>query len=180
MKKKNSIKNIINIAGFYTCWWLSIYGASQESYFLGPISLLIYMIIHFIFLTENKVEYRYILICSILAFLFDTFLLNLNLIEYRGFLSENYQIAPLWVACLWISFSLSIFHSFKILQKKYKQSMFLGVLSGPFIYYSLSKIGIITLLYSSVSILILISISWMFIIPFYVFLADKLIDCNAE
>ena len=180
MGKKNNYKILINMIAFYICWWVCVYGAIQENYFLGPKLLFIYMIFHFIFLTDNKVEYLYILICTILAFLIDTILLNLHLIEYRGFLSENYQIAPLWVACLWLSYALSIFHSFKILQKKYKQSMVLGVLSWPIIYYSASKIGIITLLYSPLSILLIISIIWMFIIPFYVYIADKLIEYNVK
>ena len=110
----------------------------------------------------------------------DTILLNLNLIEYRGFLSENYQIAPLWVVSLWLSYAFSIFHSFKILQKRYKELMILGVFSGPLIYYYLSKIGIITLLYSPLFVLVTISIIWMFIIPFYVYVADKLIEYNVN
>ncbi len=180
MITRNNYKVLINLLGFYVCWWLSVYGAIQTNYFLGPKSLIIYMVFHFIILVEDKIEYVYILICLILAFCFDTILLKLNFIEYNGFLSENYHIAPLWIVSLWISFSLSIFHSSNILQKNYKKSMVLGMLSGPFIYLSFSKMGIIKLLYSPFSILLLISISWMCIIPLYVYLADKLIEYNVK
>ena len=176
MIKKINYKIIINILGFYVCWWLSVYGAIQEDYFLGPKLLFVYIFVHFILVTENKIEYLYILICTFLAFLFDSILLNLNIIEYKGILSKKYNIVPLWVVTLWVSYALSIFHSFKIIQKNYKIAMLVGFFSGPFIYFSFSQTGIISFSYSPFFVLVLISILWMFILPLYVYIADKLME----
>ena len=181
MKKINS-KTLINVLGFYICWWLCIYGAIQEMYAVGPLSVLIYMVLHFVYLTNNKIEYLYILICFVLGFLIDTIILKLNIIRYSGFLPDNYNVAPLWVVCLWLCFSLSIFHSFKVLQKRYKESLFLGFVSGPLVYYSFSKIEIITISdsYNILFILFFIAVLWMFLIPFCVFIADQLIKLGNE
>ena len=176
MIKKINYKIIINILGFYVCWWLSVYGAIQGEYFLGPKSLFFYIIIHFVFVVDNKIEYLYILICTLLAFLLDSILLNLNIIGYEGILSKKYNIAPLWVVSLWVSYALSIFHSFKILQKNYNSAKLLGFFSGPFIYFSFSQMGIIHFLFPPLFVLTLISILWIFMIPLYVYIADKLID----
>ena len=181
MKKINP-KTLINLLGFYICWWLCIYGATQELYTIGPVSVFLYIVIHFIYLSDNKLEYLYIFICFILGFFIDTVLLKLSIVKYSGFLPENYNLAPLWVVCLWLCFSLSIFHSFKVLQTRYKESMLLGLVSGPFIYCSFSKIGIITIndKYSLLFVLFFIAVLWMFLIPFYIFLADQLIKCSNE
>ena len=168
-------KNIINLIGFYICWWLSIFGAVQGKYFLGPISLLMYIIIHFSIINHHKKEYIYLIFCLFLGFLVDTILLKINFIVYSGYLSENYRIAPLWVVTLWISFGLSIFHSFQLLQKNYKSTMLLGTLSGPVIYYSCMKAKIISFEFSLVISLICISIIWSVILPLYVYIADMLI-----
>ena len=167
-------KKLFNILGFYLCWWLSIYGANSENYFLGISVLLFYMVVHFIFISYNYIEYYYIFICFILGFSIDTILLNFNYIHYKGYLSEHFKLAPFWVVCLWVSFGLSIFHSFSFLRKKYLYTMILGMISGPLIYYSCSRLEIISFSVNQKNILIGISILWSVLLPVYVFIADFL------
>jgi len=168
--------NLINILFFYLCWWLSIYGAINEMYFLGIISVSIYMIFHFSYLSKSYYEYYYIIICFLISFVPDTVLLNLNLISYNGILSTKYNLLPLWALSLWLCFSLSIFHSFSFLKKKYFISSVLGIVSGPVIYYSCSMAEIIAFKANINFILILIAVIWSFLLPLYVFIADILRD----
>ena len=165
---------IINVLFFYLCWWLSIYGAKNEMYLLGIISVSIYMIFHFIFLTQSYCEYYFIIICFLVSFIFDTIFLNLNLISYNGILPIKYSLLPLWVLSLWLCFSLSIFHSFSFLQKKYFRTSVLGIISGPVIYYSCSIAEIIVFKANINFILILIAVIWSFLLPLYIFIADIL------
>ena len=175
---KNNYRILSNLFGFYLCWWLSVYGAFQGNYFLGFYVLLIYLFFHFMYVKRYKNEFYYILFCFICGFLFDTLLLNLNIISYKGYLPNKYSMAPLWVSCLWISFGLSIFHSFKMLQKNYLLSIFVGFISGPVIYISFDKLEIIVFSIDQFYALAFISIVWMVLIPFYVYVADKIIEHN--
>ena len=47
-------KILFNIIGFYLCWWLSIYGASIEYYYLGPISVILFLLVHFYKISYHK------------------------------------------------------------------------------------------------------------------------------
>ena len=51
---KNSI--IINVIGFYICWWITIYGAVSKLYYIGPLATLIFIIIHLYKVTNHKKE----------------------------------------------------------------------------------------------------------------------------
>ncbi len=177
---KNNYRILANLLGFYACWWLSVYGAFQGNYFLGFYVLLIYLFFHFIYVKRYKNEFYYVLFCLVFGFLIDTLLLNLKIISYNGYLPLKYSLAPLWVVCLWISFGLSIFHSFKILQKSYIISTFMGFVSGPLIFLSFNKLGLIFFSIDKHYALAVISIIWMMLIPLYVYAADKIIESNAE
>ena len=167
---------ILNFIGFYFCWWLTIYGAVKEIYFLGPLILILYMIVHFVYISFAKVEYLFIIICFFLGFLIDTVLLNLNFIIYKGYFPQHYNFAPLWSVSLWLSFGLSIFHSFQWLQRRYFLTMILGIISGPIIYYSCLRANIIEFNLPLYQILIIISFLWSFILPLYIYIADYLIN----
>ena len=169
-------KIIINLIGFYFCWWISIYGAMNERFYLGPFFLIVYLFIHFKYISFHKLEYLYIIICFLLGISIDSLLLNLGFIDYKGFLPENYNISPLWAVTLWVCFGLSIFHSFKWIQKKYFTSMLMGVISGPVIYYLCLNGNIIKFNYPTSQMLIAISLLWSIILPLFVYIADNLLD----
>tara|TARA_Y100000590_G_C15566106_1_gene956668 strand:- start:418 stop:939 length:522 start_codon:yes stop_codon:yes gene_type:complete len=169
-------KIIINLTGFYICWWVSIYGAIKEIYYLGLLFLFFYMIIHFKYISFHESEYLYIIISFLLGFAIDTVLLNIGLIDYKGFLPEKYNLSPMWAITLWMCFGLSIFHSFQWIQKKYLIAMLLGMVSGPIIYYSCLKGDIIKFNYPLLNVLVIISFLWSIILPLFVYIADYLID----
>jgi len=172
-------KNILNIIGFYLCWWICIYGAINEKYFLGISVLFVYTIFHFIFLSNSYIEYYYMLICFFLSFISDSFFMYCNFISYKGYMPIQFNIIPFWTLSLWLCFSLSIFHSFSFLRKKYLFASILGVISGPIIYYSISKVGLIIFLIDQSSMLLIISLVWALFLPLYFLIADKLIENNA-
>ena len=167
-------KNLINITGFYICWWLSIYGAINENYFIGISILFVYMLFHFIFISNTYIEYYYILICLFLSFISDSFFMYFNLISYKGYLPDALNIIPFWTLSLWICFSLSVFHSFSFLNRKYFHISFLGIISGPIIYYSFLKGGLIIFHINQYYLLLLISLVWSLLLPLYFFIADQL------
>ena len=134
-----SKKILFNIFGFYFCWWISIYGASVEIYYLGPLSVLLFLFIHLYKIVYHKNEILFLIICFFVGATIDTLLLRFNVIEYDGFLPYYYDIAPLWVVCLWVCFGATISHSFKWVKRRYLLLSILGAMSGPIIYFSATK-----------------------------------------
>ena len=167
---------IFNIFGFYSCWWLGLYGAYSNLFYLGPLALLIFLLLHFYKVVNHPNEYKYLIICLFLGLIIDTMNIRLGLISYKGIIPLKYGISPLWAISLWVCFGATVFHSFKWLHKKYIMSSILGFLTSPIIYISANKLGVVTFNQNYLYVLIIVSFIWAFFIPLYVYIADKLLE----
>ena len=165
---------IFNVISFYIYWWLCLIGSSRGDFFYGPLAALVYFIIHFFIIDNKYKEFKYIIICMILGILIETLMLQLNFIEYRGYLSSNYNIAPLWVIVLWMGFGTTVFHSFKWVLGKYKLSFLLGAIFTPVIYFSAYKIGSIAFNYNVLTSYLILSLIWGFTLLLLIYIADKI------
>ena len=56
-------KTIFNIIGFYLCWWMSIYGAAIEIYYIGPVCVLLFLLVHYLKIIYHENEILFLLIC---------------------------------------------------------------------------------------------------------------------
>ena len=169
-------KIIFNILGFYFCWWISIFGASNNYFFIGPFFVMLFLMLHFFYVINQKKEMIFILICFFIGLLVDTFFLRFNIIDYKGYLPDNFNIAPLWVISLWMCFGASISHSFKWVKGNYLLLSILGAVSGPLIYVSATKLEVLYFNYAIYINLISVSIAWGLFLPFVVYISDKLVD----
>ena len=168
-------KILFNIIGFYLCWWLSIYGAYIGHYYIGPLSVIIFLFVHFYKIVYHKYEFYFLLICLLIGFCIDTFFLRYQIINYEGYLPQNYNVAPLWVAFLWVCFGATIYHSFKWAKTRYTLMGILSAISGPVIYLSAEKIGVLIILKNSNLYLIIIAITWSVFIPLLIILLIPLV-----
>ena len=169
-------KIIFNIAGFYFCWWISIFGASNNYFFIGPFFVMFFLMLHFFYVINQKKEIIFILICFFIGLLVDTFFLRFDIIDYKGYLPDNFNIAPLWVISLWMCFGSSISHSFKWVKGNYLLLSILGAVSGPLIYVSATKLEVLYFNYGIYINLICVSIAWGLFLPLVVYISDKLVD----
>ena len=168
--------NIFNLVAFYIFWWISIWGASQERYFIGPSFAIVYFAIHFIFI-ENKTKEFYLLIsCFILGIIFENSLINFDFLEYKGILFNYYGIAPLWPLLLWGGFGLTLFHSSIFILGKLRFSFIIGGLFTPFIYLSAHKFGAISLKFTFLNSYIILGVSTGCIILLINVIATKIDD----
>ena len=169
-------KNIvINVIGFYICWWLTVFGAVSELYFIGPLVTLIFVILHLYKVANHKKEDIFLIICFFLGLIIETVLLNFNVIIHKGFLVE-YNIAPLWSIALWVCFGSTLFHSFKWLSRQYFISMLLGLFSAPLIYLSMNAIGIIEFGMNKIHVGLVASFLWGVFIPLFIYISDRLLE----
>lgn len=170
---KNSI--IINVIGFYICWWLTIYGAVSQFYYIGPLATSIFIIIHLNKVANHKKEDIFLLISFFLGIFIESLLLNLNIIIHKGVLVE-YKIAPLWAVSLWLCFATTLLHSFKWLSKRYIVSSLLGLLSAPMIYFSMYSLDVVDFGVSKMFVILFTSILWALFIPLFIYISDKILE----
>ncbi len=170
---KNSI--IINVIGFYVCWWITIYGAVSKLYYIGPVATFIFIIIHLVKLTNHKKEDVFLLISFFLGLFIETLLLNLDIIIHKGILVQ-YNIAPFWSVSLWLCFATTLLHSFKWLSKKYLTSSVLGILSAPLIYFSMQSMDVIKFGADKIIVIIFTSILWGLFFPLFIYISDRILE----
>lgn len=169
-------KIIFNIIGFYFCWWATIYASYLEYYFMGPIFVVLFLGIHFLKIVYHKYELYFLFICLFIGFSIDTFFLKFNIISYKGYLPEVYNIAPMWVSFLWVCFGATIYHSFKWIKTRYLLMAILSAISGPLIYFSAENLEVVTVLSDTNLYIAIISITWFLFIPLLIFISDKLVE----
>jgi len=164
----------LNVAFFYIYWWLCFIGASNHSYYYGPVSVLVYFLIHFYFIKNKVLEFKYISFCIILGFLIETLMLRMSFISYNGLLSEKFSIAPIWIILLWGGFGSTIFHSFKWILTRYYVAFFLGGLVTPIFYFFADKIGAIVINESFVNAYFILAIVWSFALLLLIYIAERM------
>lgn len=170
---KNSV--IINVIGFYICWWLTIYGAVSQFYYIGPLATIIFIIVHLKKITNHKREDIFLFICFFLGLFIETLLLNFNIVIHKGIFVE-YNIAPFWSVSLWMCFATTLLHSFKWLSKRYFTSSFLGILSAPMIYFSMQSMGVIEFGVDKYLVVIFSSFMWGLFFPLFIYISDKILE----
>ena len=169
-------KILFNIFGFYFCWWMSVYGAAVEMYYLGPLSVLLFLFVHLYKIVYHKNEILFLIICFFVGTVIDTLLLRFNVIQYNGLLPLYYEIAPLWVVCLWVCFGATILHSFKWVKGRYLLLSVLSAISGPLIYFSAAKFNTLHFINETSYKIIIISIIWAVFIPLLILISDQLVE----
>ena len=169
-------KILFNIVGFYICWWGSIWGAVNNLFFIGPICVLLFLFIHLFKIVYNKNEILYLFICFILGFILDTIFLRLEIINYKGYLPLEYNLAPLWVVGLWVCFGATVLHSFKWIRRRYITLFILGAICAPIIYLSASRLETLNFVNENFYALSFVSLGWAIFLPFLIFLSDCIVE----
>ena len=176
MKLHTINKNIIiNVIGFYICWWLTIFGAISKIYWIGPIATIIFIILHLYKVANHRKEDIFLLMSFFIGMFIETFLLNFKIIIHQGILVK-YSLAPLWTVSLWVCFASTLLHSFKWLSKQYVISSLLGILSAPLIYFSMHSLGVVSFGIDKIYVAIFTSILWGLFIPLFIFISDKILE----
>ena len=169
-----SKKIIFNILGFYLCWWITVFGVKNSIFYIGPVSVVFFILVHLYKVMYDKKEIIFLFICFILGGIIDTILLRFSIVDYKGVLVDMYRLAPLWVMLLWLCFGATVYHSFRWAKRKYMSMFFIGAISGPLVYFSASKLGVVVFNTNLLLVLVPISIIWSIFIPFLIFISDQI------
>lgn len=173
MNSKNTFLFINGII-FYTYWWLSIWGASIGNFYIGPAVAVSYFILHFIIVKDKFKEFKNLLFCVFIGFIFESILLYLGFLEYKSMM--NSSVIPIWVIILWAGYSLTVFHSFQYIKGRYFLSLIIGALFAPLIHISGAKTGAVVLNYSIATSYFVLMFMWSIALPLMNYISVKFDD----
>jgi len=130
------------LSGYQLTWFMCVFGELlYNSFILGIISGLIFLIIY-IFNTSNKKKFTItVLSISIIGYLFDSSLIFFQVYSFKT--SLYFGFLPIWMLVLWPSFAI-LFDELFVFLLNYK---FLGILLssilGPLTYFLGEPLGLI-------------------------------------
>lgn len=164
------VKNLVNFIGFQAVWFCSVLGASRGNHWLPPLATLAFVSIHFALSPARRADGLLVAVALPLGVALATAWSALGLFQYRSQLLP--PLAPAWIACLWICFSLTLNHSLAWMQKHLALAAALAAGASPLSYYGAQKLGAVAWL-SPVGGFAAVSVSWMLIVPLLLRLAMR-------
>ena len=161
----NKFKNIINVIGFYICWWSCILGPSKEMSYLGPIVTLIFLFVHFYLFVSDIKEFYLILIIGVIGTVVDSLLFLSGFFVYAGSYIDGLSVAPLWITAMWVAFAATVNHSMSLFKGRWVLMVLSGVVFGPAAYYTGQKFEAINFQLSIFESVIILGIVWGIAMP---------------
>jgi hypothetical protein len=154
------MKNIFNILGFQLSWWACVLGVKSGLPYLGPVCMLLFLGVHFIYLKSNSLELKLVVTFAVLGTLVDTGLAISGILSYNGLYAQNVILAPLWITAMWGGFCATVNHSLSWLKERWISSFILGAIFGPLSYIAGEKFDAITFHSSLTVTCIALAIIW--------------------
>tara|TARA_B100001250_G_scaffold357988_1_gene334029 strand:+ start:420 stop:932 length:513 start_codon:yes stop_codon:yes gene_type:complete len=154
------MKNIFNILGFQLSWWACVLGVKSGLPYLGPVCMLLFLGVHFIYLKSNSLELKLVVTFAVLGTLLDTGLAISGILSYNGLYAQNVILAPLWITAMWGGFCATVNHSLSWLKERWISSFILGAIFGPLSYIAGEKFDAITFHSSLTVTCIALAIIW--------------------
>jgi len=164
---------LVNLVAFQACWLAAVLGAAAGMPWLGPVFAALWLPLH-IRATGAfmAVETKLILAAGVLGYVLD------SIVVLSGGVSFPPQAqlgAPttLWMVTLWLGFAATLRHVLGWIRGHYILAALLGAISGPFAYWSGSKLGAIVLT-DTVPSLLMVGVEWMVAMPLLLLLVSRL------
>ena len=161
----SKIKFFLILSGYQLTWLICVFGELlYQSSLPGLISGIIFLLLFFINSENKKRSFNIIFFISIVGYLFDSILVNLEIYDFNT--SLNVGVLPIWMLVLWPSFA-SLFDEVLVFLSKYKLiALMLSGSLGPLTYYSGSPLGLIDI-NNYIFFFILMIFFWIFLMLFY-------------
>ena len=135
---------------------------------LAVLAIFIVIAIHLYSVKETYSELQLILLAGSFGLVLDSTLISLGVFFPAN--GENaYGIAPLWLVCLWMLFSITINHSMRWLHGRYVTAALLGFIFAPIAYLAGQRLGALSFPsdQSHLVSLVIIACCWLIATPLF-------------
>lgn len=134
---------LLNIAGYQVAWFACVLGAAHGMWWLGPLIVLPFVIIHVRGAGDARAEASLLILTAVLGSLFDQVLLLLGWVSYPPSPLPNWLL-PIWMSALWLSFATTLNVSIRWLREKPIAASIFGAVGGPLAYGAGVRLGAMT------------------------------------
>ncbi len=169
---------VCNFVGFQLTWLACAYGASHELPYIGALVGLLFIVMHFIFVSERELNIKVLLLVAVFGVLLDYMNTQLGVVSFPKH-DASYFILPFWLVVLWSSFTLMLPHSLYWLTKNMYMASLAGAIGGSLSYLAGHKLDALSLSEPLVRSTLVYAVEWAIILPIGLMLVKKLAASNA-
>jgi len=163
---------LVFIIGLIACYQ----GALRRILWLGPLVILIIAITRFVGNKEWLAELKLVVSVGVIGLILESLLITVGIYtantDTRWVLPA--PICPEWSWALWINFGLKMKDYMWVMKGKPVRGFLVGLFFGIMIFSSVQRMGLGTLNYGKISILIG-AVSWGIIVPLLFHIASKIL-----
>jgi len=168
-------KPLVNAILFHIVWVVCIQGSNE----LAALATLLFLVVHGVFFIKNPTEWVLIIGVASVGTALDSVILNLGFFEFFGksefvFDKTAVSLAPVWLACLWLSFATTINHSFYWLHNRLPILFVICLCIIPFSYFVGARVSGSTIQSPLFTALFAEALQWVFVFPTALMAAKKM------
>lgn len=152
---------LFNLFSIYFGWWSAVMGPSYGYPWFGPIVIPAFALAHLIFSPTPYREAFFVFSLAPIGFLIDTAFIRASLFSIAP---EPTQIAPAWLVSLWVLLGFS-FEGLLAMRRHPLLIALAGLISGPFSYFFIDSMGVMSYRSPLWLALTLHGIAWIFLMP---------------
>ena len=163
---------LVNFVVFQVAWLSSVIGGAQQMPWLGPLTVLIALVLHFRAAHKPFEEMLLVASCALMGATFDSILVSAGWVTYKaGLFNENFD--PYWIITMWMLFETTLNLSMRSLRGKPKFAALLGFYGGPTSYLAGQALGGIVIV-NQFAAMAALAIGWAIIMPVLMWLSENL------
>ena len=159
------LKIFLVLTGYQITWLACVFGEKNFSFpMLGLWVGIIFFVTYFYFNNNKQKFIQTSLLISVPGYMFDSLMVYFQIYEFESIIKLG--TLPIWMIILWLSFSI-LFDEILIFLKNYKiLGIILSGILGPLTYYLGEPIGVLSIYYLHIFIILMI-VFWMILMFYY-------------
>jgi hypothetical protein len=126
------VKTWANIIGYEVVWLLAVWGARTGTWWLGPLAMLPFAAFY-LTRREGWRDAMLWLSVGLIGACLDSLLAMSDLLAYATAVPST-RLAPLWIIAIWMSFALTLRHTWRFAFDRLPLMGVVGAVGGPLAY----------------------------------------------
>ncbi len=166
------MRNLANLLGFQLIWILSVWGAANSRWWLGPLGVAVFCALHFALRANHRDDLKLIVAAVVVGALVDSAFAWSGVLIYASPVPSVY-LAPLWILSMWVGFALTLNHSMAWMKGRLPLQIAFGAIGGPLAYWIAGRAwGAVVFGESLPVVIALLAIAWGVVTPSLLLLSN--------
>lgn len=167
-------RTLVNVVTVNAGWFACVMGAAAGWYWLGPLAVLAFLLLHLWLVTPRRPELILAGVLLAAGVFADTLLGLAGAIDPVRGPDWPDLLSPPWMVAMWVNFGTTISTSLRWLEGRPLVSVLLGAAGGPSAYAAGARLGAATLGEPGFFSLVMVGAVWAAALPLAVALASRL------